>query len=220
MQPPFWKKALSYLFEIHLESRSSEYNPELNVSLVDGRYQLYTEHAIYSFGDLYNNFRITFEKIALDQYAIEKVLVLGHGLGSIPYMLEKTFHKKYHYTGVEIDEEVIYLANKYVMQDLDSPQQMICADAYAYVAQCSEKFDLIAIDLFFDNIIPVKFEDLAFLEKIASLLNPGGLVLINRLADLPQAKEKTKLFFEQQFLQVFKTGRYLEVEHNWVLINQ
>lgn len=220
MHPPFWKKYLSYLFEIHLETRSSEYNPELHVSLVDGRYQLYTEHAIYSFADLYNNFKITFEELSLDQYNINKVLVLGLGLGSIPYMLEKTFQKKYHYTGVEIDEEVIALASKYVMRDLASPQQLICADAYSYVKLCTEKFDLITIDLFFDNIIPVKFEEPFFLENVAALLNPGGIVIINRLADMPHAKETTKAFFEQQFLQVFPGGRYLEVERNWMLLNK
>lgn len=220
MRLPFWKKYLSYLFEIHLESRSSEFNPELHVCVINGRHQLYTENAIYSYADLYHNFRIAFEQMDLKNRKVKKVLILGLGLGSIPYMLEKKFHQKYQYTGIEIDEEVLDLANKYVLQYLDSPMEMICADAHAYVHLASEKFDLIAVDLFLDNIIPVRFENQEFLEKLAKLLQPGGMVMINRLADLPSDQKKSKAFFEQQFLKTFKQGRYLEVERNWMLLSE
>ena len=55
MKQPLWKRWLSYLFEIHVESTSSDYNPHLHVSLNNGRYQLSTANAIYSFEDLYDN---------------------------------------------------------------------------------------------------------------------------------------------------------------------
>lgn len=220
MKIPLWKKYLSYLFEWHLESRSSDYNPELHVSLVDGRYQLFTENAIYSFADLYYNFRQSFEHLNLDQRSIERVLVLGLGLGSIPYMLEKTFHQKYHYTGVEIDEEVIDLANKYVLQDLQSPQQLICADAYPFVAVCQEQFDLVTVDLFLDDVIPARFEEIDFLQHLTQLLTPQGVLLLNRMAETEADEAKTKAFFENTFLQVFPQGRYLAMEKNWMLISE
>lgn len=219
MKAPLWKKYLSYLFEMHLESRSSEYNPELHVSIVDGRYQLFTENAIYSFADLYHNFRKSFELIQLDKYPIDKVLVLGLGLGSIPYMLENIFQKKYHYTHIEIDEEVIDLANKYVLQYLEAPQQMICTDAYAFVEVCQEKFDLITVDLFLDNIIPAKFEEISFLENLSQRLNPNGILFINRMADTPYAKERSQQFLEEKFLKVFTSGGYLDVGKNWMFTN-
>ena len=49
MKQPLWKRLVSYLFEIHVESTSSEFNPHLYVSLYKGRYQLSTANAIYSF---------------------------------------------------------------------------------------------------------------------------------------------------------------------------
>ena len=113
MKQPKWKRLLSYLFEIHIESTSSDYNPHLYVSLQKGRYQLSTANAIYSFEDLYDNFSDAFKEIDLDQLNVQNVLILGFGLGSIPIILEQKFNKKYFYTGVEIDEEVLYLANKY-----------------------------------------------------------------------------------------------------------
>ena len=217
---PFWKKYLSYFFEWHLESRSSDYNPELHVSLVDGRYQLFTENAIYSFADLYHNFRQSFLHLQLPQRSITRELILGQGKGSIPYMLEKTFGRSYHYTAVEIDEEVIDLANKYVLRDLRSPRQLICADAHTFVAVCQEQFDMIAVDLFLDNIIPVRFEQTDFLQHLSQLLAPGGILLLNRMAETEADKAKTKAFFENTFLEVFPEGSYLAMEKNWMLFNK
>ena len=104
---PAWKKWLSYLFELHVESASSDYNPHMYVSIYKGRYQLSTDNAIYSFGDLYTNFSNTFDLYNWSDYASKEVLLLGLGLGSIPLMLEQKYQKKCHYTAVDIDEEVV-----------------------------------------------------------------------------------------------------------------
>ena len=154
MKQPLWKKLLSHVFELHIESTSSEYNPHLYVSLREGRYQLCTANAIYSFEDLYDNFSAAFKQLDLDKISGKNVLLLGFGLASVPIILEKQFHKKYHYTGIEIDEEVIYLANKYAMDELVSSFNLICADAYHFVMQCEEQFDLVIMDVFFDDVIP------------------------------------------------------------------
>ncbi|MEL6944963.1 MAG: hypothetical protein AAFO82_20090, partial [Bacteroidota bacterium] len=50
---PRWKRWWSYLSEIHIESAPNEINPHLYVSLRNGRYQLSTANAIYSYEDLY-----------------------------------------------------------------------------------------------------------------------------------------------------------------------
>ncbi|MFK7771433.1 MAG: spermidine synthase [Saprospiraceae bacterium] len=219
IQPPFWKKILSYLFEFHVESAPSEINPHLYVSLSRGRYQLSTANAIYSFEDLYDNFFDAFKKVHLDQYPIKNVLVLGLGLGSIPLMLEKNFEKKYNYTAVEIDESVIYLASKYTLPQLESNIQMICADAFAYVMQTEQKFDLICMDVFLDDVVPEEFEENDFLEKLKSLVNDDGILLFNRLASQPKDVERTKVFYHKNFKAVFPEGSYLEVKGNWMLIN-
>ena len=154
MSQPFWKKILSYVYEFHIESLASEINDSLHVSYTQGRYQLSTQNAIYSFGDLYSNYYRAFEQIDLERYKIKNVLILGFGLGSIPLMLENNFQKNYKYVGVEIDEDVIYLANKYVMNELKSSIDMICANALTFVELCQEKFDMICVDIFLDDVIP------------------------------------------------------------------
>ncbi|MGB1120856.1 MAG: hypothetical protein ACPG3Z_02595, partial [Saprospiraceae bacterium] len=92
MKQPFWKKILSYVYEFHVESIAGDINDTLHVSYTQGRYQLSTQNAIYSFGDLYTNYYQAFEQINLDKYDIQNVLILGFGLGSIPLMLENNFH--------------------------------------------------------------------------------------------------------------------------------
>ncbi|MEM8906345.1 MAG: methyltransferase domain-containing protein [Bacteroidota bacterium] len=219
MQIPLWKRLLSHLFEFHIEGTSSEHNPQLDVCLSRGRYQLCTENAIYSFGDLYDNFTLAFQQAKLEQLPGKQVLILGFGLGSIPQILEQKMTKDYHYTGIEIDEEVIYLASKYTLTDLRSSVELICADAAIWVAQSQQRFDLIAIDLFLDDLIPAAFEQIDFLQQVKQLLHPQGLLLYNRLAFTPQDEANAQSFFEGTFQKVFPQGNYLNVKGNWMLVN-
>lgn len=220
MQQPRWKKWLSYFFEMHIESASSEYNPHLYVSLNRGRYQLCTANAVYSFEDLYDNFFKAFQKIDLESLPGRRVLVLGLGLGSIPQILEKHFNLAFHYTAVELDEAIIYLASKYVLNDLESSIEMICADAANYVEQSQDTFDLICMDIFLDDEIPSIFEKTIFLEQLKAILHPQGILLYNRLSLTDRDVAKTKQFFETTFLSVFPQGTYLDVQTNWVLMNR
>jgi spermidine synthase len=214
---PAWKKYLSYLFEFHIESAPSEINPHLYVSLRNGRYQLSTANAIYSFADLYDNFTLSFEKLYLPEEKTD-VLLLGFGLGSIPYMLEKKFDKNYYYTAVEIDENVLYLANKYTLPDLKASINMIPTDAMAFVHYCQEQFDMICMDVFLDDSVPEGFESESFLLQLQTLLKPKGLLLFNKLAANRKDIEQARTFFDT-FKKVFPNGTYLDVNGNWMLIN-
>ncbi len=220
MKQPWWKIWLSYLTEISIERTSSEWNEYLDVDLYKGRYMLSTENAIYSFDDLYSNFSNAFKKLNLEQHQISKVLVLGLGLGSIPYLLENTFKQQYNYTVVEIDEEVIHLANKYSLSQLKSPIEFLATDAYSYIFQSTEQFGLICMDIFLDDVVPSKFEEARFLQALKQRLSPNGVLLYNRLA-LTSADKKNALdFFEQKFKAVFPDAEYWDVGGNYMLIKR
>ena len=219
MQQPFWKRLLSYVYEFHIESIYSDINETLHVSLSQGRYQLSTQNAIYSFGDLYSNYYLAFEQIDFNKHKIENVLILGFGLGSIPLMLEKNFQQKFQYTGVEIDECVIYLAEKYVTNSLKSPINIFTADALTYVEICEQQFDLICVDIFLDDVIPDDFQQQEFLQAVKSLLNKDGIILYNRLAQTKADKKASSGFYQEKFLPVFLEGRYIDVNGNWMFTN-
>lgn len=220
MKQPKWKKWLSYFFEFHIESTSSEFNKDLHLLLCQGRYQLATQNAIYSYADLYSNYSLTFQQVKIETLPIQNVLILGFGLGSIPYMLENIFHQNYHYTAVEIDEEIIYLFNKYVGDEIKSPIEFICGDAEVFMAVNQNQYDLIIVDLFIDDEIPVAFETPEFLEHIKKALSPKGMVFYNRLALYEKDRLVSKGFFNTIFQPIFPNGTYLEVDGNYMLTNR
>lgn len=207
--------------ELHVESTSSEYNPHLYVSLRKGRYQLSTANAVYSFGDLYSNFARIFQRFNWATHPVEEVLLLGLGLGSIPVILEQVHQRKCHYTAVEIDEAVVDLAERYILHELTSPIQTICADARVVVEQLpAEHYDLICVDIFDDDTVPEAFEHPDFLQRIKSLLRPQGVLLFNRLAATAKDQHLSRTFYEGPFTAVFPDGDLIDVGGNYMLINR
>jgi predicted membrane-bound spermidine synthase len=220
MKQPLWKRLLSYIKEVHIETCESEHNPFLKVVLRSGRYQLLTANAVYSYGDLYDNFSNAFKRIDLDSLKIDNVLILGFGLGSIPLMLENIFHKKYYYTAVEIDPQVLYLANKYAMQDIQSPIEFQVLDAFTYAAFCEEKFDMICMDVFLDDTVPTELETEDFLMNLKDMLSEKGILLFNKLAFQKKDKIQALDFYTNHFKRIFTEGGYLDVGGNFILLNR
>jgi len=220
MKQSFWNKALSYVKDVHIESASSLYNDELDVLLVKGEYQLVTPEAIYSYGNRYDNFFEAFKRINIKEHQIDNVLLLGLGLGSIPYMLERFYKMDCTYTAVEIDDAIIYLASKYVLNDLTSDITTVCTDAIHFVNVDQNKYDMVAMDVFVSDYIPDVFETEEFLRDMESCVADDGLVLFNRLYYFDKDKKKTKDYYERVFKKVFPRGRYLEINGNWILLNK
>lgn len=218
MPIPAWKYWLSYLTEVMLEETSSTYNPVLEVSLKRGQFALSTANAIYSYGDRYVNFSRTFDRMHWASLPGQEVLLLGLGLGSIPYMLEKNYRQAFYYTAIDIDEVVIGLADKYLLANLKSNIQSICADAEIFVAVSpDETYDLICVDLFSDDQIPEPFKQADFQDELARILSPGGLVLYNCLAFTPQDRAASELFFNTVFLAAFPQACMIPLDNNLIL---
>ena len=203
-----------------METIHSDYNEVLHVFLKNGRYQLCTANAIYSYGDKYDNFRRSFTQMDLAKMDIDTVLLLGFGLGSIPYMLEKTFQKRYSYTGIEIDESIIYLASKYVLDELNSEIELIQADAYSYIYQTNMRYDLICIDIFVDDKIPEVFLDVDFLEAVTENLTELGVLMFNHLAYTKADKVAAEAYYNDIFKTVFPDGKCLDVKGNLMMVNR
>jgi spermidine synthase len=219
MKIPWYKRIMSYLTDMHVESTSSKYNEQLHVVLSKGRYQLLTPNAIYSFSDKYDNYRLTFEQINLPTHEDIEVLVLGLGLASIPFMLEKKFNKSYNYTCVEIDDAVVYLASKYVFPDLKSEIQVINADAQHFVQWTTQKYDMVCIDIFVDDKIPDVFLDDEFLSRIDEILCENGTILFNHLSMTSKDKVEANVYLKNVFLPHYINGMGLPVLGNTMMIN-
>jgi len=220
MKFPLWKRIASYFTDIYIERSTSEVNEELYVILSKGRLQLCTANVIYSYEDLYKNFSLLFSEINYSFLKNKKVLILGFGLGSIPILLEQNTQESLNFIGIEIDEEVIYLANKYILSKIKGPVQLICADAEVFVQTTSERFDMILIDVFIDNVIPAELLSFDFLSKVKDLLyNDRSLVVMNTLANGTKSTAESHKFFSDTFKACFPSGAALALHKNLMLVS-
>ena len=217
MKKKCWHIINSYFRDVYLESTSSKHNRELHVILSSGRYQLCTANAVYSYEDKYINFRRSFEWIDWEKAGVRKVLLLGLGLGSVPQMLEQIFDQRFEFHAVEIDEKIIYLANKYILQDLTAPIQVFQTDARHFVRVTEEKYDMIIMDIFESDKVPEVFERMDFLEDLDRCLTDRGFILYNRLNITEMDQQETENYFHQVFQKKFPEASCEEVESNYIL---
>jgi len=211
---------ISHFVEWPVVRTSSSLNPELNVVLHRGRYKLLTNGAIYSYGDLYSNFRKSFERLRWDEHPVRTCLVLGLGLASIPDMLVNRFHKQIRFTAVEIDEVVTKLAYDYVLNPKGIKIEVFTADAASFLQWHHGKYDMICSDVFVGDAIPVELQTEEALQAMKEMLLPGGLILYNRLSRYKPDIDKSLKFRDEVFLKVFPEGGYLDVEGNWMFVNR
>lgn len=217
MKIPILTSLASYIKEIPVETIRSTFNNQLELYVKNGEYQLCTEHAVYSYGQRYTNFKYCFEKLQLAH--ISEVLVLGFGLGSIVTILERNYPNKFAFTCIELDESVIYLASKYITPDIKSYLDIIQADATAFVQYTEEKYDLICVDLFIDDLIPEVAKSRIFLEDCAECLSPNGLLVSNHLGFNKNDKKAAIQYFENIFCAVFPKSEMLSIGKNIMMVN-
>ena len=218
-EPSWWKKYLSYLFEIHVESYPSRINPHLYVSLRNGRFQLCTDRAIYSYEDLYLNFSRAFQRIDFEKFPVRDVLVLGLGLGSVPIILEKYYDSSFHFTCVEIDPHVIELAGRYALPKIQNGLQIVEGDALSFLESTDMTFDMAIMDIFIGDYVPEKFNGPEFLRLVRKSLRDDGIFLFNRLSQKKSDIRDSRAYLEDIFLPEFNDGTYIDVHGNYILIN-
>lgn len=220
MKQPYWKKILSHFFSFSIEKTESKISGTLEVIYNRGRYGLCTKNAMYSFEDLYLNFRESFRQNDLRKYNIKKVLMLGAGLCSVPFIIEKKHGLFFNYHVVDIDPEILKFSKKYSLVELKSEIELICADATEFVKNDKHKYELVIVDLFIDDIVPDAFEQKEFLLSLKKLLSENGLLMFNRMANSDIALKKTESFYSKEFKSVFPKARVLEISSNRMLLNR
>lgn len=214
---PRWKYWLSYLSEVHLTSTPTDINPHLYISIVKGRLQLCSQNAVYSYEDRYDNFRLLFDQIKLDEKPYRSALVLGLGLGSVPLLIEKKGLALDRMTFVELDEQVIRLAEEYTLRYLQTPYESICADAAIFALTHQGAYDFIVSDVFLDDVIPDDLLTKDYVHALHDLLNPDGLIVINTLASTDADKKHSLSYFNDVVKPIFPQATYTHVWENYMI---
>ncbi len=210
-----FQKLLSYLIPINIYKQNSEINKSLEVTWNNGKLVLDSKNTNYSYGSLQRALKkglrfIGFERIR----KFENVLVLGVAGGSVIKTLVEEIKYYGKITGVEIDQGVIEISNKYFKINEINNLSLINDDAFEFVLKTKEKYDLIIIDIFQDTVMPnFLFEDF-FINRINFLLNLNGFILFNTMVLTEKDKERNKLY-RSKFTEQYSLRMYPKIEeHN------
>ncbi len=171
----------SFLWGYTFENTSSKVNPVLEVCYINGKTILNAENVNYSYGSCYDAFNTIFKKIKIKEKKLDKVLILGFGVGCIAHLLENVYKKDAKIVGIEKDDKVIELGAKYFDTLKFLNVSILCDDAIDYIQKNKVQFDLIVVDIFVDYLVPEKCEQELFLQDLKRSLSVNGILVFNKL---------------------------------------
>lgn len=192
-----FKKILSYFYPIIIHKESSTISKSIEVTLYNGKMLLNTKNTNYSFGSLQSILKKGLLDIgAAEINRMDSVLILGVAGGSVVQTLVNDFSFSKKITGVELDEEIIHIANSYF--NLDKIPNFKCAidDAEKFVQTDTNQYDLIVIDIFKDTEMPEFLFQESFTNNIKQLLNKNGYILFNTM----HLKENNESNIQKHFM--------------------
>jgi spermidine synthase len=208
-------KFFSYFLPINVYKKNSAVSKTLEVTWNNGQLVLDSKNTNYSYGSLQRILRKGLKYIGFDRIKkFNNVLILGVAGGSVIKTLVDEIKFKGKITGVEIDKDIVEIANKYFRLNQIENLELIVDDAFEYVLKTKEKYDLIVIDIFQDTTMPnFLFEDY-FINRINFLLNVDGFILFNTMV-ISQKDRIRNLDYKKKFDGDYSLRMYPKVEeHN------
>jgi spermidine synthase len=148
-----------------------------------GQKKIIAGDLIQSGGIINDLWKVPLKKLITYNLNLKTILILGLGGGTVVKMLVKKFPDS-QITAVEIDPEMIDIAQKYFGMDKIPKLNIIQADAFKWVRKTipsSDKFDLILVDLFAGKLVPKQLKTVQFYQDINNILNPNGIIICNCL---------------------------------------
>ena len=208
-------KFFSYFLPINVIKRKSSISNSLEVTWNNGEFVLDSKNTNYSYGSLQRILKKGLKYIGYDRIRkFENILVLGVAGGSVIKTLVDEVKFKGKITGVEIDPEIVDIANTYFKLNEIKNLELIVEDAFEFVLKTKESFDLIIIDIFQDTTMPsFLFEDY-FIQRINLLLNVNGFILFNTMV-INEKNRIRNLDYKKKFDANYSLRMYPKVEiHN------
>lgn len=176
------KKIFSYLVPIKIFEKKSARSKAIEVTWANGELVLDSENTNYSYGSLQRILRYGLKNIGFEKITpMKHILLLGVAGGSVIKTLVDEIKYKGKITGVEIDPEMIQVANKYFNLNKIKQLEVIIDDAFEFVLKTNKKYDLIIIDVFEDTTMPNFLFESFFSNRVCDLLKNNGFVLFNTM---------------------------------------
>ena len=209
------QKLFSYFIPINVYKKKSSVSQSIEITWNNGQLVLDSRSTNYSYGSLQRILRKGLKYIGFERIKnFESILILGVAGGSVIKTLVEEIKFKGKITGVEIDSDIIAIANQYFQLDTIPNLEIVIDDAFEYVLKTKLKYDLIIIDIFQDTTMPnFLFEDY-FIDRINSLLNLNGFILFNTMVINKKQEERNQIY-KSKFDGQYSLRMYPKVEvHN------
>ena len=176
------KKVLSYFIPVNVYRKNSALSKSIEVTWANGQLVLDSKNTNYSYGSLQRILRKGLKKIGFSTVAkMQDILVLGVAGGSVIKTLVDEIGYNGKITGVEIDRDIIAIANKWFGLDKIANLELIVDDAFEFVLKTKDRYDLIIVDIFQDATMPAFLFERFFADRIGFLLKPDGYILFNTM---------------------------------------
>ena len=199
-----FKKILSYFYPITIYNKSSKISQSLEVTLYNGKTLLNTKNTNYSYGSLQTVLKKALTTIGKSEISkMENILVLGVAGGSVVQTLVTDFEFTKNIIGIELDTEIIEIANSYFNLDKIRNFKCIIADAEEFVKTDKNTYNLIIIDIFKDTEMPEFLFQENFITNIKERLHNRSYIIFNIM--LLDVSKKNKI---NTFLQHFDDENY------------
>jgi protein-L-isoaspartate O-methyltransferase len=196
-------KGFSFIWPITIKNYRSPYSGELYIRYFLGKKVLDCKHTNYSFGGLQKVLKRALELLPF-RPNIQKILILGLGAGSVVETIRKQHSKTAHITGVELDATILQIAREEFGIEENPLTKLVEQDAVSFMANNTNAFDLIIIDLFIVDTIPEAALEGSFLHQLMKALSNGGLLIFNTIPETLSSEDLQYLisYFESGELSV------------------
>lgn len=147
---------------------------------------------------------------------VRSVLLLGLGGGDVIKLLTN-YQNNVAITVVELESEVVEIAQKYFGIMSNPKLKIVVDDAQKYMGNNHAKYDLVVVDLYSGDDIPEFVGKPRFLNQIAGALATRGKAIFNYASHSFTQKDFSE--FEQKLWRVFSAVKKLKTwGHTYYLV--
>jgi len=216
------QKIFSYLIPIKIFKKKSARSKVIEVTWANGELVLDSENTNYSYGSLQRILRYGLRNIGYEKVLkMDHILLLGVAGGSVIKTLVDEIDYKGKITGVEIDPDMIQIANQYFNLDQIKQLEIVIDDAFEFVLKTKDQYDLIIIDVFEDIKMPNFLFEGFFRDRVFSLLKEQGFVLFNTMILDEAHNVRNRKYISEINTKLFSSKMLPRIEvHNELIIIQ
>lgn len=215
-----FKKILSFFYPITIYNKPSSISKSLEVTLYNGKTMLNTKNTNYSYGSLQTILKKGLMEIGKSEISkMDSILILGVAAGSVVKTLTSDFKFTKNIEGVELDPDVIDVANSYFNLDKIRNFKCVIANAEEFVQTTNKTYDLIIIDIFKDTEMPGFLFEKSFVDNIKKALHVNGFILFNTMLLDINKRDQLNLYLKNFESEKFDSTVLKNVErHNDLII--